>query len=197
MPSVVSLTPLTVLDHAELVQQVYLETPSFWRMHGLTAAPEGQALRDLREAEETPGRTIMGIVLRLDEENADSGHELVGIVDFRLHWPQESTGYLGILLVAEPYQRRGIGAQTLNLLIPWFSTSAGIVKLRLGVEQYNTDALLFFQRVGFTLTGETSRVQVGDRWVRLLYMEKLIGADSEQDASPNTDAEANDGVSQE
>ena len=123
--------------------------PGFWRMHGLDKAPEGQAQRDLHEAEKTPGRTIMGVTRRVVEDNPESGHEIIGIVDFRLNWPEETTAYLGILLIAEPVQRQGFGTQALDLLQPWLASAAGIERMRLGVEQYNTNALLFFQRMGF------------------------------------------------
>ncbi len=59
---------------------------------------------------------MMGIVRRVDEDDPAAGFEMVGMVDFRLHWPQESIAYVGMLMVAEPYQRQGIGTQAWRLL---------------------------------------------------------------------------------
>jgi L-amino acid N-acyltransferase YncA len=42
---------------------------------------------------------------------------------------------------------------------------------RAGIEQFNHAGLQFLQQLGFHLTGESSRIQSGKRWVRLLYME--------------------------
>ena len=46
---------------------------------------------------------------------------------------------------------------------------------RCGVEQSNPVGLQFMQQLGFTLTGESDRIRRGERWVRLLYMEKGLG----------------------
>ena len=187
MTHVISVAPLTLQDHVDTVQRVYSATPQFWELHGLDGAPEGQAERDLREAEGMVGRTLAGIVHRLQADDPSSGFEMVGIVDFRVNWPRESTAHLGMLMVAEPFQRQGIGAQTLKLLEPWFANSAGITTIRLGVEQFNPAALLFFQQQGFTLTGETSRVHVGEKKIRLLFMEKTLSSET-YPPEPTTDS---------
>jgi RimJ/RimL family protein N-acetyltransferase len=170
MPTV-SLIPLTLEDHVDALQQVYRATPGYWQMYSLPSSPAGQAERDLQAAQETPGRTLMGIVQRTADDGT-SAPEMIGMIDFRLHWPDEGTVYVGLMMVAQPYQRRGIGSQAWRLLEPWLAGPAQITKARLGVEQFNPGALQFFQHLGFTLTGESNRVRSGMRWVRVLYMEK-------------------------
>ncbi len=101
---------------------------------------------------------------------------MIGLVDFRLRWPGEELAYLGMIMVAEPYQRQGIGVKAWLTLRPWLATSAGIAKVRLGIEQFNHSGLRFFQHLGFTLTGESNRLKVGNKLVRLLYMEQAIDA---------------------
>jgi RimJ/RimL family protein N-acetyltransferase len=113
---------------------------------------------------------MMGIALRVDESDP-AGFEMVGVVDFRMHWPDEDVVYLGMIMVAEAYQRQGIGRAAWRLLAPWLAQSAQMKTARAGVEQFNPGALKFLQSVGFQLTGDTSRVQSGKRWVRLLYMD--------------------------
>ena len=100
---------------------------------------------------------------------------MIGLVDFRLHWPGEGIAYLGMLMVAEPLQRQAIGTQAWNLLAPWLASEAGIDKVRIGVEQFNTGAMAFFHRLGFIMTGEANRIKVGEKLVRLLYMERGSG----------------------
>lgn len=168
---VVSLLPLNRADHAEMLQEVYRATPGYWQMYHLASSPTGQAERDLEAAASTPGRTLMGIVRRIDPEDAAAGVEMVGAVDFRLHWPDPDVVYLAMVMVAEPYQRQGIGRAAWRLLAPWLAQSAKMNSARAGIEQFNPDGLRFLQALGFTLTGESSRVQSGKRWVRLLYME--------------------------
>lgn len=184
-PPTVSLLPLNAADHADALQQVYRATPAYWQRLDLPGAPAGQAARDLADAAATPGRTLMGIVSPVEE---GGGVELVGLVDFRLHWPEPQTVYVGMVMVAGPYQRRGIGRAAWALLRPWLAGPAGMLLARTAVEQYNPVALKFFQALGFTLTGSSRRMQIGSRWVRLLYLEQPLAPDpaplSSRPASP-------------
>jgi RimJ/RimL family protein N-acetyltransferase len=174
---VISLLPLNATDHAEALQAVYGATPHYWQMYHLPTAPVDQAARDLEAAASTPGRTIMGIVQRTEsggeQEGAEAeiGVEMVGMVDFRMHWPDPDVVYVAMIMVAEPYQRQGIGRAAWSLLSPWLAQSARMSLARAGIEQFNHAGLQFLQQLGFHLTGESSRIQSGKRWVRLLYME--------------------------
>jgi RimJ/RimL family protein N-acetyltransferase len=171
---VITLIPLSPEYHAGPLQHVYRSVPSFWQMYGLHGVPDGQAARDLVDAESTQGRTMMGIVRRLQEDDPQAGLEMVGQLDFRLHWPREGAAYIGMLMVAESVQRQGIGSDTWRLLADWLSTGTSVDSVRLGVEQFNPAALSFFQTNGFALTGDTNRIRVGEKWIRLLYMEQNL-----------------------
>ncbi|MFN8487331.1 MAG: GNAT family N-acetyltransferase [Caldilineaceae bacterium] len=170
----ISLLPLSVELHSAALQAVYAATLGYWRMYNLPSSPADQAERDLRAGAETAGRSLLGIVRRLVADDASAGAELIGVVDFRLHWPEPDLVYLGMVMVAEPYQRQGVASQAWQLLEPWLAETAHIPKARLGVEQFNPHALQFFQRLGFMLTGDADRIKVGDKFVRLLYMEKEL-----------------------
>lgn len=167
----VSLLPLNAADHAEALQAVYRATPRYWQMYHLPSSPAGQAERDLQAVAETPGRTMMGIVQRIDADDPDRGVEMVGVIDFRLHWPDPNVVYVGMIMVAEPYQRQGIASAAWRVLAPWLAQSALMTLARAGIEQFNPGGLQFLQSLGFHLTGESNRIQSGKRWVRLLYME--------------------------
>lgn len=171
----ISLVPLSLEWHVDALQQVYLATPGYWAMYNLLTAPAGQAEHDLRAAAETPGRTLMGIVHRVGsgESNGEAAAdlELIGLVDFRLQWPNEGVVSIGMVMVAEPYQRLGVATQAWQLLKPWLAGQVQMQQARLTVEQFNPGALKFFERLGFALTGEANRIKVGDKFVRLLAME--------------------------
>jgi RimJ/RimL family protein N-acetyltransferase len=168
----ISLAPLSLEWHVDALQQVYLATPAYWAMYNLLTAPAGQADNDLRAAAETPGRTMMGIVCRVEaHEGASAGVELIGLIDFRLHWPNEQVVSIGMVMVAEAYQRLGVATQAWQLLNPWLASQGQMQKARLTVEQFNPGALQFFQSLSFTVTGEANRMKVGDKFVRLLAME--------------------------
>jgi len=124
----------------------------------------------------------------VDAADPHAGAELIGMLDFRLHWPEESIAYIGMILVAEPYQRRGIGLQAWSLLKPWLAAAARIRTVRVGVEQFNTGCLQFWTRAGFALTGDSNRVHAGDQFVRLLYMEQGIADLDPQSPVPTSPA---------
>jgi len=168
----ISLLPLTLDYHGAALQALYDATPGYWQLYHLPGSPPDQAAADLRAAAATPGRTMVGLVRRLVADDLTAGAELVGIMDYRLHWPGNHTVYVGMVMVAERLQRRGIGRQAWHLLQPWLATAAQMSQARLGVEQFNPKALQFFKNLGFHLTGESNRVRVGEKWVRLLYMQQ-------------------------
>lgn len=170
----ISLLPLSIELHGAALQAVYAATPGYWQLYNLPSSPANQAERDLRAGVETPGRYMLGIVRRLVADDASAGAELIGLVDFRLDWPEPAVVYLGMVMVAEPYQRQGVATQAWRLLEPWLADTARMHKARLGVEQFNPHALQFFQQLGFALTGDADRIKVGDKFVRLLYMEKAL-----------------------
>jgi RimJ/RimL family protein N-acetyltransferase len=171
---IISLLPLDTEYHAAALQAVYAATPHYWEMYGLDGPPAAQAQRDLAAANETPGRYLVGIVKRLDEQDPASGAELIGLVDLRLGWPEERIATIGMLMVAEPYQRQGIGAQAWSLLAPWLAASAQMQRARLSIEQFNLKALKFWEKLGFRLTGDSDRVRIGDQFVRHLYLESPL-----------------------
>ena len=172
MTTVINLVPLSPEYHAQALQEVYKSVPSFWNMYGLANAPDGQALSDLVTAETTPGRVMMGIVRRLRTDNPQSGHEMIGLMDFRLQWTRQDTAYLAMVMVAESMQRQGIGSEAWRLLAAWLGGSAEIHSVRLGVEQFNVKAMHFFSNIGFVFTGDANRIRVGEKWIRLLYMQQ-------------------------
>jgi len=166
-----SLLPLTRTLHVGALQHLNRAAPDYWAMYNYLQAPPGQAANDMKAAEETPGRYLMGMVQPRAQADSTGAGELIGLVDFRLDWPEQGIGYIGMILVAERHQRQGIGCEAWQLLQPWLQTNAQMAKARLAVEQFNTKGLQFFQSVGFHLTGESDRLKVGERFVRLLYME--------------------------
>jgi len=179
--SAISLVPLASGEHGGLLQALYRAVPDYWALYNLPSAPAGQAAHDLAEAAQTPGRTILGILRPLSahaagevQEAKDAPVELVGMVDLRLHYPGDGIASLGMILIAEAVRRQGIGTAAWSYVEPWLARQAGMHKARLGVEQFNTPALAFFQSIGFALTGQAARHRVGEKFVRLLYMEKEI-----------------------
>lgn len=177
MPEIITLLPLDAALHTAALQAVYAATPGYWRLYHLPGPPADYAERELAAAQATPGRALLAIVRPLERANPAAGAEMIGVLDFRLHWPDEGIAHIAMLMVAEPLQRHGIGAQAWALLKPWLANSANIHTARVGVEQFNVVALKFWTAQGFILTGESNRVRVGEKLVRLLYMTATLQTD--------------------
>ncbi len=174
------MTPVTLIpldaEHAALLQAVYVAAPAYWALFGIDGLPSDQAARDLAEAADDPTRTILGILQRVNPADPAAGQSMVGAVDLRRHYPDESDVTLGLLIVAEPHQRQGVGSAAWALLEAWLAQQPGLATARLSVEQFNTPALHFFTALGFKLTGEATRKKVNDLFVRYLDMQKELTA---------------------
>lgn len=177
-PSLIPLSP----ELEPALQRVYEATPSYWAMYHLPGAPAGQAARDLAAMADEVGRSGMGILLPNRMGAPAEGAQLVGLLDFRLEWPEKGVVYIGMLMVADPFQRRGIGSSAWHLLEEWLVTETPTERARLAVEQFNPGALSFFGSLGFELTGEARRMRSGERFVRLLYMEKEFRSAQKSDS---------------
>jgi RimJ/RimL family protein N-acetyltransferase len=190
MTHTISLMPLTQADHVRALTRLYRAVPTYRAERNLTGSPHAQAERDLAAAEATVDRTMLGILRLMDgaegDERGSQAAELVGVIDFRRHWPEEGIVTVGLILIAEALRRQGIGRQAWALLEPWFAATARMQTARCSLEQFNHDGLRFMQSLGFALTGEAERIRRGDRVIRLLEMQKALAG--RPDRGPNETA---------
>ncbi len=150
------MRPLTDSDLGE-AQAVYERAPAFFRILGLDAAP-GNCARENFEAL-PPGfpparKHHFGIYLL-------PGQRLVGIADYLDGYPEPGIGWVGLLLLDESHQGRGLGREAWLTLLGWAEPELGAREMRLGVEAPNSKAVRFWTAAGFVPNGETSRGDYG------------------------------------
>jgi RimJ/RimL family protein N-acetyltransferase len=116
----------------------------FQRTEGAPAAPDAAA-RLLDEAEADPQRRLLLL-------SARRGGRPVGVVDLWLDQPEPGTAHVGLLLVREPLQGQGYGAEAAAALERSLSR-AGYRHLRLSVGDENPGAQAFWERVGYAPIG--------------------------------------------
>jgi ribosomal protein S18 acetylase RimI-like enzyme len=104
------------------------------------------------------------------------GDEMVGCVDLIRGWPDACTAHLGLLLVAEPFQRQGIGAAALRLVEEEVLRWGTCTTIRLGVVATNAQALPFWQRQGFVETGEVKPYRYGSVESEVVVLAKRLDA---------------------
>jgi GNAT superfamily N-acetyltransferase len=127
------------------LQRVLEAAPSY--SHRITGLPPGDRARTY--AELPPGKThedkfVFGIW---------HGGTMVGVVDVVRGYPTADIAYLGLLVLAEEYQRRGHGRAAYHL-VEDVVRCWGCSRVRLSVVRANAEVIPFWLGLGFRATGE-------------------------------------------
>ncbi len=85
------------------------------------------------------------------------GHQMIGCADVIRGYPVREKALIGLLLLAEPWQRRGFGRAFALLIEKVIAAWSEIETLRLGVVETNAVALAFWKKMGYAETGEVKR----------------------------------------
>lgn len=100
--------------------------------------------------------------------------EMIGCVDLIRGYPTPNVAFLGLLLLAEPHQGRGLGRKiyedTEQVIKGW----AEIDTARLAVLENNSVAVPFWRKMGFSETGERSTSYHKEQAFPCLVMQKSI-----------------------
>ena len=79
---------------------------------------------------------------------------MIGCADVIRGYPVREKAVIGLLLLAEPWQHRGLGRPFATLIEQAICAWPEIERLRLGVAASNTTALTFWRKLGYRETGE-------------------------------------------
>ena len=150
------------------LQRVLESAPTY--AERVTGAPPGAAdaqsmFTILPEGKSYDDKFVFGIFL---------GGQMIGCIDIIRGYPAASTATVGLLLVAEQYQRTGVGrlayAELERLVQAWDSC----VRVRLGVVMTNSDVVAFWRKLGFSETGEMRPYDYRSVHSRTMIMEKSL-----------------------
>lgn len=78
---------------------------------------------------------------------------MVGCVDLIRGFPNPDTAMLGLLLISETHQGRGVGKASYEAVERFVRSWGEIRKVRIGVVAVNTAAMPFWRSLGFVETG--------------------------------------------
>jgi uncharacterized protein len=100
--------------------------------------------------------------------------EMVGCIDIIRGYPTENIASLGLMLIAEPHQRQGIGtaayAELERIVEAWGSCN----RIRLQVQMTNAEVIAFWRKVGFEGTGEERPWDYGPVHTQAVILEKSL-----------------------
>ncbi len=138
-------------DDLPALLPVYRSNPDYL---ALTEGPDGYDLakleRDWHLAQVTPGRQMLALVLK------ESG-EVVGVLDYLDANPSDATPWIGLVIVHEKVQRRGLAAEALRALLDRWPV------VRAGVIEGNERGLGLVRRLGFREVGRREQRLAGGR----------------------------------
>jgi ribosomal protein S18 acetylase RimI-like enzyme len=135
--------------HAAQIQACFEGAPDYFaRTEGRPPGP-GAAIHLLADAEIDDHRKVFVLVPHV-------GGPAVGVLDLHLDYPEPGTAQIGLLLFREACQGLGYGKET-TAAVEAALASAGYRALRLSVVDENTEAKMFWERLGFAIVGRLDR----------------------------------------
>jgi RimJ/RimL family protein N-acetyltransferase len=155
MPSRTTSEPLTLRllqgqdpGQAAALEGVLLGAPGYRLVcEGRLPIPEDvqELLTDRPPGSFPEQKHVYGILL---------GEQLIGCIDAIRGWPEPDVCFIGLLLLSEAYQKRGLGRRAFQALVEQVSRWPEIRRLALAVIATNAGAARFWRSLGFVETGE-------------------------------------------
>jgi diamine N-acetyltransferase len=102
-----------------------------------------------------------------------SGDAMIGCADVIRGYPVRESAVIGLLLLAEDWQRRGLGRAFATLVEKRIASWPEIARFRIGVVASNPGALVFWRKLGYRETGEV-KPRSSDFLADVIVLEKLV-----------------------
>jgi RimJ/RimL family protein N-acetyltransferase len=152
------------------LQRVLEAAPGYF--HTLTGLPPGQAEAQSTFTALPPGKNyddkrVWGLY---------AGDDMIGCADVIRSYPVRDKAVIGLLLLAEKWQRRSFGRAFALLVEQMIAAWPEITKVRIGVVEQNVGALAFWHKLGYVETGEVKSADqsyVG----KVVVLEKPLARD--------------------
>lgn len=149
------------------VQRILAGSPNYFNntSGSLPSSEDGKELFSaIAPGKEFQDKFVFGIYLN---------NYMIGCIDLCRRFPNESTVMLGLLLLSEKYQRKGLGTLAHNKLEEIIKTWENIEKIRIGVLVSNVKVLPFWKKMGYK---EKSRnpYKHGDIDTEIITLEKPL-----------------------
>jgi ribosomal protein S18 acetylase RimI-like enzyme len=103
----------------------------------------------------------------------DPQNALVGLLDNLHGYPDESTWWIGLLLLAPQVRSQGLGRKVVEAFSE-YAQASGAQALMLGVVEDNERAFKFWSKLGFEFVRQTEPQQFGEKTQRVNVMRKRL-----------------------
>lgn len=112
-----------------------------------------------------------------------SGDGMVGCADLIRGYPDPQTATLGLLVIEEAHQGRGIGSAACRAIEDQVRSWGACTRLRIGVVRTNARVLPFWRALGFAPTGEVKPYRCGGVDSEAIILVKALDAPASSGAA--------------
>ncbi|MBK9321504.1 MAG: GNAT family N-acetyltransferase [Bdellovibrionaceae bacterium] len=137
------------VEKSDLVQEIYFNSPTYFRRVDGTEPLEGMALKDIQDVPAKRGDHYTKIAALIYD-----GSKAIGYADLHVNHRSKGMAYLGLLILREDVQGKGLGRSSYNLVERFLSDCLDIEKIYLGVSNHN-QVQEYWEKMGFTPNGDT------------------------------------------
>ena len=153
-------------EQKRALQAVYAAAPDYcMRVIGHIPTVDEMGPHDLPPGKISEDDYLFGIYLR---------SEMIGCADLLRGYPDEKTVYLGLVLISERYQNRGLGVRACMELEKVVLSWPEISVIRGSVIRTNDIVLSFWKRMGAEDTGIRRPYQAGEVQSESIIFEKKL-----------------------
>jgi GNAT superfamily N-acetyltransferase len=99
---------------------------------------------------------------------------MIGCIDVIRGYPRPNTATIGLLLIAEGSQRKGIGSEAYRSIEAVIRSWRTCTTARIGVVATNSQVLPFWESLGFVSTGERKTYEYGPIHSQIIILSKEL-----------------------
>lgn len=103
----------------------------------------------------------------------EKNDQVIGVVDIVKGYPESEVAYIGLLLLIEKFQGKGMGSLVYDKVEKYIRSLGGISRLRLSYVK-NNSVESFWKKMGFHVTGEKRPYESGSIKSLSILMEKIL-----------------------
>ncbi|WP_432789707.1 GNAT family N-acetyltransferase [Brevibacterium sp. K11IcPPYGO002] len=162
---VAELRSADIADYVELVSSAYRGEGS---KQGWTTEADllgGQRLNGPM-AEDMLAEADSQILLARDEQGR-------AVASVYVREPEDGAAYLGVLAVSPPGQGKGVGSALIGLAEAWVAEHWGATSMRMSVINKREELIAYYERRGYSRTGEVEPFPYGDERFGLPKVDDL------------------------
>ncbi|MGZ3775575.1 MAG: GNAT family N-acetyltransferase [Bdellovibrio sp.] len=155
-------------DMAEVVQEIYFNAPTYFRRVDGTEPLPGMALKDINDFPPKRGDQYIKIAALISENSKP-----IGYADLHVNYRCKGMSYLGLLILREDAQGKGLGRRVYNLVEKFLIEQFDVEKIYLGVSDHN-QVQAYWIKMGFVPNGFTYKWQGEKIESMVTEMEKKL-----------------------